>query len=421
MNLPPGKPRRNVLPALITLFAGGVFLGLDQGALGIVLPTLKTAFHFGDTGAAWAGGIQSVPEGLIGFFVAGAISDRIGNRKPVLLWSLAAFAMMTWLTAIANGLPALLAARALMGVFAGGWISMMFSMATELPAPRWRATSVGFITASIPVGLGLIAPQVLPQIAISDGWRWMYVIIGAPTILVALAGIVTIPRGIASQVDPLEQARSSALSIGEAFRHRNVVLSVFLSGLLYCTITLFAVFGIEYFAAQGFSIPQAGGFLSAWGIGGAIGSLIIPRVSDWTGRRPATIVGSALGALSVLGFVEASHGSALQVASLVGIGFFVQGTLAIVIMLVPGETVEDRLRGKAIGLADVGTTTLGGGVFAISLGSIGAAFGLHTTFMLGVACCALTAVLGFALRETAPRALRTATVTPEPAEAVSGS
>ena len=420
MNLPPDRPRGHVIPALVTLFAGGVFLGLDQGALGIVLPTLRDSFHFGGVGAAWAGGIQSLPEGLAGFFVAGAISDRIGDRKPVLLGSLAAFALMTWLTAVANGLPALLAARALMGVFAGGWIAMMFSLATELPSPRSRATTVGFITASIPIGLGLLGPQVLPHLAISTGWRSMYMIIGAPTIIVALAGIATIPRGIASQVDPLERARSSALSIGEAFRHRNVVLSVFLSGLLYCTITLFAVFGIEYFAAQGFSIPQAGGFLSAWGVGGAIGSLIIPRVSDRTGRRPATIVGSALGALSVLGFVQASHGSALQVAALVGIGFFVQGTLAIVIMLVPGETVEDRLRGKAIGLADVGTTTLGGGVFAISLGSIGASFGLHTTFMLGVACCALTALLGFGLRETAPRALRAAAVTREAAEAATG-
>lgn len=409
-------PRGKVIAALITLFAGGVCLGFDQAALGIVLPTLRETFHFGGVGSAWAGGIQSLPEGLVGFFIAGALSDRIGNRKPVLLASLAAFAAMTWLTAVANGLPALLGARALMGVFAGGWIAMMFSMATELPAPKWRAQTVGFITASIPIGLGLLAPKIMPQIAASAGWRTMFLIIGVPAIVVAVAGIFTIPRGISSHVDPLEETRSSALSIWEAFRHRNVVLSIFLSGLLYCTLTLFVVFGIVYFKEQGLTIPQAGNLLSAWGIGGAIGAMTVPRLSDWLGRRPTVVIGSLLAAASVFTFIQ-SGGGVLQTIGLVGVGYFVQGTLAIVIMLVPGETVEDRLRGKAIGLADVGTTTLGGGVFSISLGSIGASFGLHTTFLLGVACCVLCAALALALRETAPRALRSAVSTePEPAK-----
>lgn len=415
----PPVPRRSALPALITLFLGGVFLGLDQAGLGMVLPTLRDAFHFGTVGSSWAGGIQSLPEGLVGFFVAGAISDRIGDRKPVLLWSLVAFALMTWLTAVASGLPMLLLARALMGVFAGGWIAMMFSLATELPAAKRRALSVGFITASIPIGTGLIAPKLLPALAAAQGWRLMFVIIGAPSILVALIGIITIPSGITSHVKPLEEVRSSALSIWEAFRHRNVVLSVICSGLLYCTLTLFVVFGVEYFVGQGFTVEQAGSALASWGIGGAVGSLLIPTISDRTGRRPATVAGSLLAALSVLGFVQYTHGP-MQMASLVGVGFFVQGTLAIVIMLVPGETVEDRLRGKAIGLADVGTTTLGGGVFSISLGSIGATFGLHTTFLLGVACCVLTAVLGLALRETAPRTRRTAVASGEPATVAAG-
>jgi MFS family permease len=406
--------RRSVIPAVLTLFVGGIFLGLDQGAIGIVLPTLRGVFHFGPVGAAWAGGIQSLPEGLTGFFLAGAISDRHGNRKTVLLGSLTAFALMAWLTAVVGGLGTLLAARALMGVFAGGWIAMMFALATELPTPRWRAITVGFILASIPLGTGLLGPTALPHLAATVGWRWMYLIIGTPTLVVALIGIATVPSGIHSRVDPLEPARS-ALSLGEVFRHRNVVLSVILSGLLYCTLTLFVIFGVEYFVAQGFTIAQAGSALSAWGVGGAVGALLIPRISDWIGRRLATVIGSAFAALAVLLFVQSSYG-VWQVLALVGVGFFVQGTLPIVIMLVPGETVEDRLRGKAIGLADVGTTTLGGGVFAISLGSIGAAFGLHTTFTLGVVCCACSAVLALALRETAPRTRHASTVQRQPAE-----
>lgn len=410
--LPISRPR--VIPAVLTLFVGGIFLGLDQAALGIVLPTLRSVFHFGTVGSAWAGGIQSLPEGLAGFFLAGAISDRLGNRKPVLLGSLAVFALMAWLTAVVGSLGTLLAARALMGVFAGGWIAMMFALATELPTPRWRAITVGFTLASQPIGTGLIAPTMLPHLATAVGWRWMYVIIGAPALAVALAGTLTVPRGIVSRVDPLEPARS-ALSLGEAFRHRNVVLSVILSALLYCTLTLFVIFGVEYFVDQGFTVAQAGMALSAWGVGGAVGALLIPRISDRIGRRPATVIGSALAALAVLLFVQSSYG-AWQVASLVGVGFFVQGTLPIVIMLVPGETVEDRLRGKAIGLSDVGTTTLGGGVFAISLGSIGAAFGLRTTFALGVVCCACAALLAFALRETAPKARRAARLPRQPTE-----
>jgi MFS family permease len=114
------------------------------------------------------------------------------------------------------------------------------------------------------------------------------------------------------------------------------------------------------------------------------------------------VVGSGLSAAAVLLFVLAPVGVWTFVA-MVLIGIVLQGTLALVVMLIPGETVPDRLRGKAIGLSDIGTTTVGGGIFVIVLGSIGASLGLRATFLLGVVCCLVSAVLARALRETAPR------------------
>ena len=241
----------------------------------------------------------------------------------------------------------------------------------------------------------------------------MYGIIGIPAMIVAVVGIWTVPRGLVSRVVPLESARS-AMSLAEVFRHRNVVLSAVLSGLLYCSLTLFVIFGVEYLVSLGLTPTRAGLALVGWGVGGAAGALLIPRLSDRLGRRPSTVLGSALAALAVLFFVAVPPGP-LMVLALFLVGFFVQGTLPIVIMLVPGETVEDRLRGKAIGLADIGTTTLGGGVFAIALGSIGAVLGLTATFALGVLCCVVSAVLAMALTETAPTNARRARLHSAPA------
>jgi MFS family permease len=396
-----GTDRRSVVPAVLTLFAGGLFLGLDQSVFGIIVLTLQHDLGFGSAGSAWAGGIQSVPEGLAGFFIAGALSDRLGNRKLILLPSLAAFALTAWLTALSVNLATLLVARGLMGVFAGGWIAMMFAMATELPAPRWRALTVGFALASQPVGTGLIAPVVLPHLAEGIGWRWTYLVAGAPALLVALIGIWTVPTAMTSHIAPLDSA-GSALSLGEVFRHRNVVLSAVISALLFATLTLFVVFGVEYLFGVGLTVVQAGLALSGWGLGGVVGALLVPKVSDWVGRRPTAVVGSGLSAAAVLLFVLAPVGVWTFVA-MVLIGIVLQGTLALVVMLIPGETVPDRLRGKAIGLSDIGTTTVGGGIFVIVLGSIGASLGLRATFLLGVVCCLVSAVLARALRETAPR------------------
>lgn len=112
-----------------------------------------------------------------------------------------------------------------------------------------------------------------------------------------------------------------------------------------------------------------------------------------------------LAAFGVLSWLTVSGSSgASTFAAMVFVGLLVQGAVPLFLVLIASETVQDRLRGKAVGLVDLGTTAIGGGAFAVLIGVAGTAIGLHDTFLLGIGACLVAGILAaVGIVETHPR------------------
>lgn len=393
--------------ALAVLVLGGMSAGLAQSATGVAMGDIQAAMRFGDTGASWVGGIYSLVQGVVGFIGAGWLSDRIADRKKVMVPALLAFGILAMASAASGNLATLLALRALMGLMAGGWVSLMVVYGTECAPARFRALASGLTLGGLTAGLGVVAPRLVPHLLAAVGWRSAILVVGAPPVVVAALAAVILSPGMGSLTERSGDTgdnTGSLLRVREAFRRRNVVLGMLSAALAFSILAMLTNFGHEFLTGKGLSLAAAGNDLSGWGIGGIVGAVCVPALSGLIGRRACLCGAAVLGAVFMAVFATSGQPGVIF-WSLALLGFCVQGVIPLLI-LISAESVEDRLRGKAVGLVNLGLNSLGGGVIAISLGSIAAGIGLKTTFESGTLCALAAAVIAVFMR---PRPLRPAT------------
>jgi MFS transporter, OFA family, oxalate/formate antiporter len=307
--------------------------------------------------------------------VAGRLTDRWGPR-----------------TVIATG-----------GVFLGaGWIAMSTTSAIWHPyvfygvlaalgmstanvpctatVARWfvrrRGLATGLATAGGSLGAFCLPP--IAQLLVSGvGWRRAYVIFGT-AILLMLNLLAPIMKrdpeglGLTPDGDPLGAGGSELLpsssdyTMGHAMR----------TGAFWMLFALFAATWIPIFAPLVHLVPLARGLgvdplvaatlVSALGMAGIVGRLVMGSLSDRIGRRPAIGIGIVLQILAFLGFTFADTLPGLYAAS-IAFGFS-YGAVSSLFPAIVADFFGRRHAGSLVGL-----------LFAMSgsmaaLGPLGAGF-----------------------------------------------
>lgn len=180
----PGPPR--LRPVLTAIVLGTAMAALTSSIVGPAMPTIV-----GDLGRIdllpWVASAT-----LLALTVAtplwAAVSDRFGRRRPfmaaVLLFTAAAL-----LAGLAPNMPALIAARALQGVGAGGLMVLAQILLADVLPPRERGRYNGLLGAALLVPL--VSGPVLggALVGLGDtGWRWCFLInvpVGAVTLVLS--------------------------------------------------------------------------------------------------------------------------------------------------------------------------------------------------------------------------------------------
>jgi MFS family permease len=179
---------------LLAVVSAAQFLAaFDLWVVTIALPTLQLEFAPADLSEiAW---ILSVYTIVLATFLApaGRIADRIGRKRSFLV-GLSVFGVASAGCALAPGLPAMIAWRAVQALSAA--IVLPTSLGLALPAfpPHQRATAVGLWAAvgAIAAGSGPVIGGLLIQIS----WRWIF-LMNIPIVLLAVvAGAVLLPRDV---------------------------------------------------------------------------------------------------------------------------------------------------------------------------------------------------------------------------------
>jgi AAHS family 3-hydroxyphenylpropionic acid transporter len=128
---------------------------------------------------------------LLGALVGGRVSDLMG-RKPVLVASITAFGIFSFLTSLAPDMNSLIAARFLTGLGLGGAMPNLIALAADSSTSKSRTANIAAAYVGMPFG-GVAASLVIFLIPL-DAWRLVFQIGGAAPLIIVPLMIWLLPR-----------------------------------------------------------------------------------------------------------------------------------------------------------------------------------------------------------------------------------
>ncbi len=377
---------------LITLVAalGGLLFGYDTGVINGAIGPLKAHFSLNPRQEGWAMGCALLGC-AIGAAGAGALSDRFG-RKKVLVLSAILFFVSAVGTAVPQTIATFIIYRILggLGVGAASITSPMYI--AELSPARVRGRMVSVNQFAIVTGF-LVVYFVNYFIALQGdaawneriGWRWMFGSEALPALLLLILSFVVpeSPRWLTKQgregqaLDILTRVNGSARAqaelgeIKDTLRHETgslgqlfqpgmkivLVIGVVLAVLQQVTgINVFLYFGTEIFKKMGSETNAA--LLQNIVVG--VVNLSFTIIAIWTvdkiGRKPLMIIGSTGMGICLLAMGLAAYAQTTGMWMLLFIlGYIACFALSVgpVTWVILSEIFPTRIRGRAMAIATV--------------------------------------------------------------------
>ena len=434
---------------------GGLLFGWDWVVIGGAKPFFQRYFELtSEAQIGWANSCALIGC-LVGALVAGALSDKFG-RKRFLILSAFLFAITSLGNAFADNFSVFIAWRMLGGVAIGLASNLSPMYIAEIAPAQMRGKLVSVNQLTIVVGI-LLAQVInwslvrhLPAGATDEfirnswfgqqGWRWMFGLTAVPALLFffGMFAVPESPRWLAKNGKP-EQAKTILTKIGgtnygaaamaeinstlvkeEIQRVRftdlldpkmakvlvlGVVLAVFQQ---WCGINVIFNYAEEIFKAAGYDISSVLSNIAWTGSVNLAFTFVALGVVDKGGRRPLMLFGSAALALIyfAMGYCYHQHVQGLPVLLLVlgAIGCYAM-SLAPVTWVVIAEIFPNRIRGAAISVS-VCALWIACFILTYTFPMLNAKLGAAGTFWLYAVICVLGFVfIFFKLPETKGKTL----------------
>jgi MFS family permease len=391
----------NTLVAILFFTWGTVFL--DRMSQLYLAPYFAPEFHLSEAQVGFLASVVAV-SWAISSLVFGAVSDRVG-RRAVLIPGVIAFSLLSWLSGVAHSFEQLLLIRALMGVAEGPCWTVINAITEESSAPERRGRNVGIVvSAAALIGL-FVAPILTTQVAAHLGWRWSFFVAGAPGLLMALLiwKFVREPEHHSAR-EKLRTQKESGAGYFSILKYGNVWLCCMGAAGFMGWLFLQNVFAPLYITGPAHQEGTTAGFLlGASGLGSFFIGLIFSSLSDRIGRKAALLLAAILSTIPPIAILFPGSYSHLGLLTL--ILFLTQGGQAIpalVIVLMPAESVPPHFVATAIGLCTLVGEILGGAFAPTFGGAMAERYGLATPLWMA-SCCMLFVIVAAIFFRESPR------------------
>ena len=338
--------------------------------------------------------------GLLSPF-AGYLADRFG-RSSVIVVSLVAWSIITWLTAHATTYRELLTTRALMGISEACYIPAAVALIADFHGPRTRSLANGTHLSGVMVGSGL--GGLGGWIAERHGWAQAFVWFGQLGVGLAVVTALYLrdrkPTSFAAAI-PVQAPASLGEALQSLFSARSFVIALGFWGLLGASV--WAVVGwMPTYLNEQFNLSQSVAGLSATGyyqgaslVGVIFGGIWADRWSRTKPHAPMLVpfIGLCVAAPAILLAANATL-LALALAGLMVFGLtksFADANMMPILTLVS----DPRYRATGYGVLNLCSCVVGG--LTIYAGGMlrDAKINVSGVFVFGSAATVACAVLLF--------------------------
>jgi ACS family hexuronate transporter-like MFS transporter len=389
-----------LLVALLSANFGVVFFDRNVFSYltSFIQPDLKLSnFQIGNIASAFSFSWAIAGLGM------GALVDRFGRRKLMLVAATVAFSMASVLSGFASGFSWLLGARLLMGVAEGGIMPITQTLiAAEVPHER-RGLAQG-ITQNFGANLlaNTLGPVIIVWMAIHFGWRNAFFLAALPGIVMALliAAMVREPAAIPPTSHDVRGGIAAVLA------DRSMLLCIAISTLLVAYLmVLFTFTPLYLIQVRGFDQRHMSWIMSSFGVASMAVAFLVPGSSDRFGRKPVIIAASLLGLVLPLGLLLTPGTRIAPLMACIAVGAALSGVFPLAMATIPSEIVGPAKTATALSLT-MGISEILGGVLAPSAaGKVADLQGLSMTLWILVGLVLAIIALAAMLRETAPAVL----------------
>ncbi|MFW0759021.1 spinster family MFS transporter [Pseudomonas sp. H11T01] len=273
--------------ALFVLASIYVFNYIDRQLMAILIEPVKLEFGISDTEIGLLSGVTFAVFYTVFGFPMGRLSDRIG-RKPVIAFSCIAWSLMTMLCGMAGSFLNLVLARVGVAVGEAGGTAPSVAMVSDLYPANRRSTALAVLmlgsSLGAIVGLGLGG-----WIAQHHGWRYAFLLIGAPGAFLGLLLLLTVraPQRVAPLGNVPAQQDGWLKTLVELLRTPSFLWLVLTGGAAaiagYAIGTWSPSFLIR---SHGLNLQEAGFLVGVvGGTGATIGTLVCGMLTDRMARR----------------------------------------------------------------------------------------------------------------------------------------
>ena len=251
-----------VLPDYVTRFdASPTTLGLLFGSFGVTLLAV------------------SIP--------MGAMSDRIGRKRPMVLATVI-LALSTLWFGFADSLPMLFGARMLQGVADGMTWVVGFALIADLYGPEDRGRIMGLVMSATSLGI-IVGPSI---------GGWLYEVGGIRFPFLVVFAVAVFNTGLFLLTTIETRVRSVAVPMRRVLSHRAILMCAVTAVAGSATVTMLEpVLPLVLNARFGFGPAQIGILFGTAAVASSVLHPIYGRLSDRWGGRRLMLMGLVLAAL----------------------------------------------------------------------------------------------------------------------------